>query len=170
MVRDLAEGKNVLNLFAYTGAFTVYAAAGGAARTTSVDLSENYLEWAEENLRLNGFGGNRHRLIRNDASGFLESPLMEETFDLAVVDPPTFSNSKRLKHDWDVQRDYVGLLNRLIEHITLGGVIFFSTNSRRFKFDETALSGVGVREISRYTVPEDFRNQRIHRCWRLLRE
>ena len=166
MVRDWAEGKNFLNLFAYTGAFTVYAAAGGAVRTTSVDLSENYLRWAGENLRLNGFTGDEHRLVREDASEFLASLERGESFDLAVVDPPTFSNSKRLKHDWDSQRDHVELLNQVIRHMSPSGLILFSTNSRRFKFDESALDDVSVREISRQTVPEDFRNQRIHRCCR----
>ncbi len=167
MVRDLAKGKSFLNLFGYTGAFTVYAAAGGAVRTTSVDLSENYLRWAGENLCLNGFTGREHRLVREDASAFLASVEQGQTFDLAVVDPPTFSNSKRLKHDWDVQRDHVELLNGVIRHMSPEGVIFFSSNSRRFKLDEAALPAVSIREISRHTVPEDFRNQRIHRCWRM---
>ncbi len=166
MVRDLADGKNFLNLFAYTGSFTAYAAAGGAAKTTSVDLSQTYLDWAEANLRLNGFEGPEHRFVREDASTFLSS-LGDEKFDLAVVDPPTFSNSKRLEEDWDIQRDHAALLQLVIDRVTSGGVIFFSTNSRRFKFDEAALNGVTIREISRQTVPEDFRNQRIHRCWRI---
>ncbi len=165
MVRDAAAGKRFLNLFAYTGAFTVYAAAGGATRTTSVDLSSNYLDWAEENLRLNGFCGDEHRLVRADAGEYLDDLGRPEKFDLAVVDPPTFSNSKRLEYDWDLQRDHVGLLNSVIAHMTDGGVIYFSANSRRFKFDAGSLAGVSIREISRQTVPEDFRNKRIHRCW-----
>ena len=169
MVRDAARGKRFLNLFAYTGAFTVYAAAGGAAGTTWVDLSENYLRWAEANLRLNGFSGSEHRLAREDSSEFLTSLAEDETYDLAVVDPPTFSNSKRLTRDWDVQRDHVDLLNQVLRHMSPGGVVFFSNNSRRFKLDEAALSGAAIREISRQTVPEDFRNRRIHRCWRLVK-
>jgi len=168
MVRSAAEGKSFLNLFGYTGAFTVYAAAGGAVRTTSVDLSENYLRWAGTNLLLNGFTGREHRLVREDATEFLSSLKSDETFDLAVVDPPTFSNSKRLKRDWDVQRDHVNLLKQVVEQMSSGGLIFFSSNSRRFKLDETAIGGVTIREISRQTVPEDFRNQRIHRCWRMV--
>ncbi len=165
MVRNAAAGKSLLNLFAYTGAFTVYAAAGGATQTTSVDLSSNYLDWAEENLRLNGFSGDEHRLVRADAGEYLDDLGRQETFDLAVVDPPTFSNSKRLEYDWDLQRDHVGLLNSVIAHMSSGGVIYFSANSRRFKFDEGSLTGARIREISRQTVPEDFRNKRIHRCW-----
>ncbi len=167
MVREAAEGKNFLNLFAYTGAFTVYAAAGGAVKTTTVDLSSNYLDWAQENLRLNNFSGSQHRLVRRDASEFLEKMTADERYDLAVVDPPTFSNSKRLENDWDVQRDHHLLLKQLIPCMAPGGVIYFSTNSRRFKLDESSLSGVAIREISRQTVPEDFRNKRIHRCWRM---
>ena len=168
MVREGAAGKRFLNLFCYTGAFTVYAAAGGAAETTSVDLSQNYLDWAEENLRLNQLSGEQHRFVRSDAREFLESLDVGEQFDLAVVDPPTFSNSKSLERDWDVQQDYQSLLELLIPRMSSGGVIYFSTNSRRFKLDEGGLAEVEIREISRQTVPEDFRNKRIHRCWRMV--
>jgi len=149
MVREVAEGKKFLNLFAYTGAFTVYAAAGGAAQTTSVDLSTNYLEWAAKNLKLNELNGPQHQFVRSDAAEFLASLADEERFDLAVVDPPTFSNSKGLEQDWDVQRDHVDLLKRLIAHMAPGGEIYFSTNSRRFKLDEPSLEGVAIREITR---------------------
>lgn len=169
MVRDIAAGKRFLNLFAYTGSFTVYAAAGGAAETTTVDLSANYLEWAEENLRINGLVGPQHQFLREDSLEFVHRLRRNDIFDLAVVDPPTFSNSKRLDYDWDVQRDHVVLLNKLIEHLSPGGVIYFSNNSRRFKLDEQSITGVTIREISKQTVPEDFRNKRIHRCWRLMK-
>lgn len=169
MVRDLADGKRFLNLFAYTGAFTVYAAAGGAATTTSIDLSGTYQDWTAENLRLNGFEGVEHRLLRSDANEFLALMHPSEQYDLAIVDPPTFSNSKRLERDWDIQRDHGPLLQQVIAHMAPGGIIFFSTNSRRFKLNESALAGTTVREISKQTVPDDFRNQRIHRCWRLVK-
>ena len=169
LVRDEAAGKEFLNLFAYTGAFSVYAAAGGATRTTTVDLSATYLDWAEENMRLNGYEGENHRLVRSDIRQFLSTLDDEVSYDLAVVDPPTFSNSKGLEQDWDIQRDYVQLLNRLLLHITPCGVVYFSTNSRRFKFHESAIESASIREISRQTVPEDFRNKRIHRCWRLVK-
>ena len=170
MVRDLAEGKRVLNLFAYTGSFSVYAAAGGAASTTTVDLSSTYLEWAEANFRLNDIEpSDRHQLIRADSRDYVEGLPKQPLFDLAVVDPPTFSNSKRVDEDWETQRDAVPLLNELAARLSPGGVVFFSTNFRRFKFDEEALVGYTVREISKQTVPEDFRNQRIHRCWRLVK-
>jgi 23S rRNA (guanine2445-N2)-methyltransferase / 23S rRNA (guanine2069-N7)-methyltransferase len=170
MVRDQAAGKRFLNLFAYTGSFSVYAAAGGAASTTTVDLSANYLDWAQENMRLNGLSGPQHQFVREDSLEFVERLSPKETFDLVVVDPPTFSNSKRLNYDWDVQRDHTLLLNKLIQRMSEGGVIYFSTNSRRFKLNEEELQGVRIREISKQTVPEDFRNKRIHRCWRMIRE
>lgn len=169
MVREAADGRKFLNLFAYSGAFSVYAAAGGAAETTTVDLSATYLSWAEENLRLNGITGDNHQLVRSDAGEFLKNLPAEAMFDLVVVDPPTFSNSKSLEHDWDVQRDYASLLRRLHKHVSPEGTVFFSTNSRRFKLDESSLKGWNVREISHKTVPEDFRNKRIHRCWKLVR-
>lgn len=175
MVRDEAAGKRVLNLFAYTGSFTVYAAAGGAASTTTVDLSGNYLDWAAENMRLNGFEASsdaraQHRFVRADAGDFLDGLPVEPLFDLAIVDPPTFSNSKRLEEDWDVQRHHAGLLLDVLERISPGGVVYFSTNSRRFKLeDEMLAAAAAVREISNRTVPEDFRNRRIHRCWRLVK-
>jgi 23S rRNA (guanine2445-N2)-methyltransferase / 23S rRNA (guanine2069-N7)-methyltransferase len=167
MVRDAAAGRRFLNLFGYTGAFSVYAAAGGAASTTTVDLSNTYLDWARRNMALNGLAGPEHRFVRDDGLGFVEH--CRDRFDLAVVDPPTFSNSKRTEQDWDIQRDYAALLNALLERITPGGVVFFSTNFRRFKFDPEAIRGATLREISRQTVPSDFRNQRIHRCWRMIR-
>jgi 23S rRNA (guanine2445-N2)-methyltransferase / 23S rRNA (guanine2069-N7)-methyltransferase len=168
MVREAASGVKFLNLFAYTGSFSVYAAAGGAAETITVDLSANYLDWAEENMRLNGLLGPAHRFVRADSREFLASLRGQAQFDLAVVDPPTFSNSKRLEEDWDVQRDHAGLLQQVLGVMRPGGTIFFSTNSRRFKLDEEALSGATIREITKQTIPEDFRNKRIHRCWKIV--
>ncbi|HET6883789.1 MAG TPA: bifunctional 23S rRNA (guanine(2069)-N(7))-methyltransferase RlmK/23S rRNA (guanine(2445)-N(2))-methyltransferase RlmL [Pirellulales bacterium] len=167
LVREAAANKRFLNLFGYTGSFTVYAAAGGATTTTTVDLSNTYLDWANENLRLNGLAGPQQRLVRDDALSFLKFHRPGAAYDLAVVDPPTFSNSKKTDDIWDIQRDHVELLNRVVGLMSPGGVIYFSTNSRRFKLDEAALPHVSIREISRQTVPEDFRNRRIHRCWRL---
>ncbi|MBN1589585.1 MAG: bifunctional 23S rRNA (guanine(2069)-N(7))-methyltransferase RlmK/23S rRNA (guanine(2445)-N(2))-methyltransferase RlmL [Pirellulales bacterium] len=167
MVRDAAGGKRFLNLFGYTGSFTVYAAAGGAVSTTTVDLSNTYLDWAQRNMKLNGLTGAEHQMVRDDGLSFVRN--CRDTFDLAVVDPPTFSNSKRTEQPWDIQRDYVPLLNALLQRMSPGGVIFFSTNYRRFKFDPEAIRDATSREISRQTVPPDFRNRRIHRCWRMVR-
>jgi 23S rRNA (guanine2445-N2)-methyltransferase / 23S rRNA (guanine2069-N7)-methyltransferase len=169
MVRGVAAGTRFINLFGYTGSFTVYAAAGGAASTATVDWSATYLDWAQENMRLNGFVDPRHCFVREDAARYLQRLPVRELFDLAVVDPPTYSNSKRADFDWDVQRDHATLLNELLIRMPAGGTIFFSTNFRRFKLDEHGVQAASVREISKQTVPEDFRNRRIHRCWRLVK-
>lgn len=169
MVRKEAAGKRFLNLFAYTGSFSVYAAAGGAQSVTTVDLSNTYLDWAQDNMELNGFRGPQFEYVRSDVFRFLNALYDDEIFDLVVLDPPTFSNSKDLD-DWDVQRDHVEMLNLLISHLAPGGVIYFSNNNRRFKLDEDAIQGVFIREISNRTVPEDFRNKRIHRCWRMVKK
>jgi len=166
-VRAESAGKRMLNLFAYTGAFSVYAAGGGAAATTTVDLSKTYLDWARRNMTANGFTGPQHRFVAGDAMEFLRRHRPGPHYDLAVIDPPTFSNSKRTPGVFDVQRDHVELLTAAAALMPAGGVIYFSTNFRRFKFDAAALPGLTAHEISRQTVPEDFRNKRIHRCWRM---
>jgi 23S rRNA (guanine2445-N2)-methyltransferase / 23S rRNA (guanine2069-N7)-methyltransferase len=164
-------GKDVLNLFAYTGSFSVYAAAAGARSTTTVDLSKTYLQWAESNFRLNDLPLDRQRFIQSDAISYLKqtSARSEPRFDLAIVDPPTYSNSKRTDQDWDVQRNHSELLQILARVLRPAGVVYFSTNFRRFKLNEEALSMYQIQEISHQTVPEDFRNRRIHRCWRMVR-
>lgn len=173
MVMDQARGKRFLNLFCYTGSFTVYAAAGGAKSTVSVDLSNTYLEWAERNLRHNNLWGQQHTLLRDDVMSFLEQhikPRPGTGYDLAVVDPPTFSNSKSTEADWEVAQTHPEMLRHLIPLMEPGGVIYFSTNYRRFKLAEETLAELGVawREISKQTVPPEYRNERIHRCWRLV--
>lgn len=168
-VREEADGKRVLNLFCYTGAFSVYAAAGGAESTVSVDLSPTYLDWAERNFQLNDLRHPRHQFVRSDALEFLRNQRRGDLFDLVVVDVPTFSNSKRTEDVWDVQRDHVELLTAIEATLSSEGVVYFSTNFRRFKFDVENLPGFAIREISQKTVPEDFRNKRIHRCWRMTR-
>jgi 23S rRNA (guanine2445-N2)-methyltransferase / 23S rRNA (guanine2069-N7)-methyltransferase len=167
MVEREAQGKRFLNLFGYTGAFTVYAAAGGAAETTTVDLSQTYLDWCRRNLQLNGFDLRKHHLLREDALSYLRRLPQRRggAFDLAVVDPPTFSNSKATQLDWDVARDHPELLNLVLRQMAAGGKIYFSTNFRRFKLRPEEIFGATIHEISRQTVPPDFRNKRIHRCW-----
>ena len=172
MVRAEAAGKRMLNLFCYTGSFSVYAAAGGAAETTSVDLSNTYLEWTRTNLAANGFtDAGRHRTVRDEARAFLEHRARrnERPFDLVVVDAPTFSRSARSETPWDVQGDHAALLAAVRENLVDGGVVYFSTNFRRFKLDDASVARhFTIREISHRTIPEDFRNERIHRCWRLV--
>lgn len=165
MVREQAQGKKVLNLFAYTGAFTVYAAAGGAAETLTVDLSNTYLQWADRNLALNGFTGAEHRFLQADVLEWLrERPV--QRWDIIVLDPPTFSNSKRMSGTLDVQRDHVWLLNVTLKHLTYGGKLFFSTNKRNFKLQQEGVNG-HIRDISAQTVPNDFRNKKIHQCYEI---
>jgi 23S rRNA (guanine2445-N2)-methyltransferase / 23S rRNA (guanine2069-N7)-methyltransferase len=169
MVGNAAAGKRFLNLFAYTGSFSVYAAAGGAASTTTVDKSARYIDWARKNFELNNISGTQHQLVRSDIEAFTANLSRPDQWDLVVVDPPTFSNTKGAEDFWDVQRDHARLLQRLAAHIVPGGIVFFSTNYRRFKLDEAALGDYAFRDITRQTIPEDFRNQRIHKCWKLVR-
>lgn len=164
-LRQMARGTRFLNLFCYTATASVYAAAGGARSTTSVDLSSTYLEWAGRNLARNGFTGASHKLVQADTIAWLEA--CRESFDLVFVDPPTFSNSKRAE-DFDVQRDHVRLLQLCGERLAPDGVIVFSNNFRRFRLDAGALSGFEVRDITRATIPPDFaRDQKIHHAFEL---
>jgi 23S rRNA (guanine2445-N2)-methyltransferase / 23S rRNA (guanine2069-N7)-methyltransferase len=167
MLRDWAKGTDFLNLFCYTGSATVYAAAGGARSTCSVDLSNTYLDWAHENLLLNGFSGPEHELFRADCLEGLEAQTVwGPRFDLIFLDPPTFSNSKRMEGVLDVQRDHVGMIRRSLKLLRPGGRLVFSTNFTRFKLDTEALADLAIEDISEQTIPKDFeRNARIHRCF-----
>ncbi len=174
-VQQRARGKRVLNLFAYTGAFSVHARAGGAVKTTTVDMSRTYLEWYARNLALNGHAldaddAGDHTAVHADCLQWLEAgPTSGERYDIVICDPPTFSNSKRMKADsFAIDRDYPELLRWIARFVAPKGEVFFSTNSRSFDFDPAVVpSGFGVQEISHRSVPEDFRNRRIHRCFRL---
>ena len=172
LVRGEAAGRRLLNLFCYTGSFSVAAAAGNATTTTSLDLSNTYLDWTRRNLTANGFTDRRrHDLVRDDARAFLEHRFRrgDSPFDLVVVDPPTYSRSAKAATDWDVQRDHADLLELVANNLTTDGVVYFSVNFRRFKLEEERLAQrYALREITRQTIPEDFRNARIHRAWRLV--
>jgi len=164
-VRALAAGKRFLNLFCYTGSVTVYAVAGGATSTVSVDLSFTYLDWLEANLVLNDLASPAQRLVQGDAVRFIQNDPGQ--YDLIYVDPPTFSNSKRAD-DFDVQRDHVQLIKDCAAHLAAGGLILFSNNNRRFKLDHEALAGLVIRDISKQTLPFDFaRDARIHHCFEI---
>ena len=166
MVGEMAKGKDFLNLFAYTGSATVHAALGGAKSTTTVDMSNTYLNWAEQNLILNDIEGKQHKLIQADCLQWLEK--CDRQFDLIFVDPPTFSNSKRMEDSWDVQRDHIKLMRNLKRILRPNGTIVFSNNKRGFKMDFEALDELGLSavEISVKTLPLDFeRNKQIHNCW-----
>src|SRR5882757_8280331 len=167
MLRSWAKDTDFLNLFCYTGSASVYAAAGGARSTTGVDLSNTYLDWAHENLLLNGFGGNNHELYRADCLAWLEEQESRgPQFDLIFVDPPTFSNSKRMDGVLDVQRDHAGMIRRSLKLLRPAGRLVFSTNYTRFKLDLEALADLAIEDISAATIPKDFeRHARIHRCF-----
>ena len=167
MLRSWAKDTDFLNLFCYTGSATVYAAAGGARSTTGVDLSNTYLDWAHENLILNGFRGNNHELYRADCLAWLEEQESGGArFDLIFLDPPTFSNSKRMEGVLDVQRDHVGMIRRSLKLLRPAGRLVFSTNYTRFKLDQEALADLAIEDISAATVPKDFeRHARIHKCF-----
>ncbi|MBP5357576.1 MAG: class I SAM-dependent methyltransferase [Treponema sp.] len=180
IVRSTCSGKSVLNLFCYTGSFSVYAAEGKARRVESVDMSKTYLEWAKENMLLNGFEeGEKYVFTRQDAIGFInqknaEVPNKEGTnrFDMIILDPPTFSNSKRTDTTLDINRDWSALVNKCIAILKPRGILYFSTNSRRLSFDSSLLqcpkgTELKVQDISAQTVPDDYRNAKIHRTWKI---
>jgi 23S rRNA (guanine2445-N2)-methyltransferase / 23S rRNA (guanine2069-N7)-methyltransferase len=166
-LRAAASGRQFLNLFAYTGTATVYAAAGGADRTTSVDLSATYLAWARENLALNGLGGARHRLVQADCRAWVEEAARSKArFDLIFLAPPTFSNSKRMEGVLDIGRDHAALIDACVQLLAPAGLMLFSTNAQRFKLDASLMQRYDLRDISADTLPPDFaRNPRVHRCY-----
>ncbi|WP_061248178.1 class I SAM-dependent methyltransferase [Leptospira alstonii] len=171
LVRKESKGKKFLNLFSYTGSFTVYAVSGGATESLSVDLSNTYSAWAEENLKLNGFSLTKHRLLRADVTEWLYQERTNpnrKKYDLIVVDPPTFSNSKKMTNVFDVQKNHVEILNVLYRDFALpGAVLYFSTNFRKFEFSEKSVLWENSKDITKTTLPEDFRNEKIHYCWRM---
>jgi 23S rRNA (guanine2445-N2)-methyltransferase / 23S rRNA (guanine2069-N7)-methyltransferase len=164
MIGNMADGTRFLNLFCYTGSATVYAALGGARSTTSVDMSATYLAWARRNLLLNGISGMNHRFVQEDCLEWIAS--CRDRFDLIFLDPPTFSNSKRMNETFDVQRDHAELITAVSRLLARGGTIVFSINRAKFKLDEVGLRGFDVKDITSKTIPHDFaRNPRIHSCW-----
>lgn len=164
-----AAGGAFLNLFAYTGMATVHAALGGALATTSVDLSSTYIDWTRRNLEVNGYReGTAHRLVRADCLSWMRDAARRqtETYELILLDPPSFSNSKRMQETLDIQRDHPDLIALAAQLLTDDGLLIFSTNRRRFRLDEAALGGLRVEDRSDWSIPPDFqRNRSIHRCW-----
>ncbi len=164
-VRQESSGKRVLNLFAYTGSFSVYAAAGGASTVTTVDLSKTYLAWAGRNMALNGFEDSQKYQFRHaDALQYLET-LKENDFDLVIMDPPTFSNSKRMEDFLDIQRDHVSMVNHCLRSLVPGGVVYFSTNYRKFVLDKDNIHASEIKDITRATTPFDFEGKLFRWCY-----
>lgn len=169
MVMEQSEGKHVLNLFCYTGSFSVYAAAGKAASVTSVDLSKTYLSWAEDNFALNNLKNEKaYRFIHADVKQYLKT-LQPGQFDLVVMDPPTFSNSKRMKDFLDIQRDHVELINDVMRAMTPGGTLYFSTNFTKFELDAEQLHVTDWKDITKATTPFDFEGKLKRWCYRITK-
>jgi 23S rRNA (guanine2445-N2)-methyltransferase / 23S rRNA (guanine2069-N7)-methyltransferase len=169
LLREKASGTRFLNLFAYTASGTVYAAAGGARETTTIDMSATYLEWAQNNLAVNGFESPAHELIQEDCIAWLKTAVSERrSYDLIFLDPPTFSNSKRMDDILDVQRDHADLVHRCMALLAKGGTLLFSNNAQKFKLDPSLAERYAVKDITRATLPKDFeRNPRIHQCFEI---
>ncbi|MES2880997.1 MAG: class I SAM-dependent methyltransferase [Bacteroidota bacterium] len=166
MVKEMCNGKKMLNLFCYTGSFSVYAAAGGATEVVSVDLSKTYLAWAERNMLLNFPTFSNHQLLHADVKQHLKD-LPANYFDLIVMDPPTFSNSKRMDDVLDIQRDHVELINDCIRSLTVGGCIIFSTNYTRFQMDNSNILASSITEITKATTSFDFVGKINRYCFRV---
>ncbi len=171
LVREMAEDRDFLNLYCYTGSFSCYAAKGGARRTVSVDRSETTNRWARENMNLNGICEEKNLLVQADTFDFLKKAKREhETFDLAIVDPPSFSTSREKTHDFDISADHPMLLAAVVSVMRTGGTIFFSTNHQNFEPHLDHLDIAEAKEITAITIPEDYASKRktIHRCWRIM--
>ncbi len=165
MVREEAKGKRVLNLFCYTGSFSVYAAHGGATSVTSVDLSKTYLNWAKRNMQYNKlYDDKKHEFVHADVMEVIRD-LPADTFDIIVCDPPTFSNSKRMDETFDVQRDHVALLKQLLKACTDGGRIYFSNNYRNFELDRDKIPTPHIQDITAATTPFDFQGRLHRKCY-----
>ncbi len=170
MLQRMARGRDFLNLFGYTGTASVHAAVGGARSTTTVDMSATYLDWARRNFELNGLDPERHCLVREDCLTWLARAATEHhaSYELIFLDPPTFSNSKRMNRTFDLQRDHASLIRQASRLLAPAGVLVFSTNRRKFKLEGGSLTGLEIEDITHATIPEDFkRNPKVHRCWRL---
>ncbi|MCF6204109.1 MAG: bifunctional 23S rRNA (guanine(2069)-N(7))-methyltransferase RlmK/23S rRNA (guanine(2445)-N(2))-methyltransferase RlmL [Methylococcaceae bacterium] len=173
LIQQQAKDKNFLNLFAYTGTASVHATIGGAKSTTTIDMSNTYLEWAKNNFDLNNMSGN-HNIIRADCQEWLKQQAQEtekKQYELIFLDPPTFSNSKRMEDFFDIQRDYIELINHSLELLTKPGTLYFSTNFKRFKMEPQLFTGAVIEDISRTTIPDDFsRSPKIHYCWKIQKK
>jgi 23S rRNA (cytosine1962-C5)-methyltransferase len=166
LVRNEARGKRVLNLFCYTGAFSVYASDGGADAITSVDMSRTYINWARRNMQYNKRYREGQEFIEADVLQWIET-LKDESFDLIICDPPTYSQSKKMEGDWEVQRDHPWLINLLLRGLAPGGVIFFSNNFREFQLNAEELHTALIKDITAMTTPFDFEGKLFRKCYRI---
>ncbi len=168
LVASLSKGKNVLNLFAYTCSFSVQAAAAGAAFTKSVDMSNTYTAWGRDNFILNALSLKNNVIERADCLKFLKEEIYSGIkYDIIIIDPPTISRSKKMAQLFDIQVDYIFLISQALKLLAKDGVIFFSTNSRKFIFDKNQFPSCSIEDISAKTIPIDFHDSKIHRCWQI---
>ena len=166
-IKTEVKEKKVLNLFSYTGSFSVYAAAGAAGEVITVDLSKTYLDWAKRNMQLNNFlDTGKYKFIQADVLQYLKT-ISEKSFDLIILDPPTFSNSKRMVDILDIQRDHVKLINYCLWGVKAGGKIYFSTNYKKFVLDKASIDSSLIKDITKQTTPFDFEG-RINRVCYLI--
>lgn len=168
MVMSESKDKRVLNLFAYTGSFSVYAAAGGAAGVTTADLSKTYLGWAERNMALNQFSGELCRFVQADVLQYLKT-IPQGSYDLIIMDPPTFSNSKRMNDFLDIQKDHVSMINNCMNALTPGGILYFSTNYTRFQLQAELIHASSINDITKATTPFDFEGKLKRWCYKLFK-
>jgi 23S rRNA (cytosine1962-C5)-methyltransferase len=168
-VAETSMGKHVLNLFAYTASFSVYAAMGGALTVTTVDLSSTYLHWAKENFKLNGINITRHQFLKADVKQWIQQSV-HKLYDIIILDPPTLSTSTMMKTDLDVQADHVMLIKNALRHLHPHGVLYFSNNFRNFQLSPDLEVEAIIEEITHWTIPPDFRNKQIHRCWEIRKK
>lgn len=169
MFREEAKDKKVLNLFCYTGSFSVYAAAGDAKQVMSIDLSNTYLSWAKQNMMLNQlFDSRKHEYIKADVLQYMEK-LPKDHFDLVILDPPTFSNSKMMKDILDIQRDHVKLVNQTLDAMTAGGVLYFSNNYRKFQLEADQIKASSITDITKKTTPFDFEGKLFRCCYKIIK-
>lgn len=168
IVAKVSKGKRILNLFAYTCSFSVHGAMAGASFTKSVDMSNTYTAWGRENFKINDLSLETHEIVRADCLKFLDEEIFSGIkYDIIIIDPPTISRSKKMDSLFDIQTDYVLLISKALKLLSKDGTIFFSTNSRKFKFDNTLFPQCTMIDISHQTLPIDFHDQKIHRCWKI---
>jgi 23S rRNA (cytosine1962-C5)-methyltransferase len=167
MVKEMVDGKRVLNLFCYTGSFSVYAAVGNAASVTSVDLSKTYLNWAEDNFVINHLKDKeKYQFVHADVLQYMKT-IQPNSYDLVILDPPTFSNSKRMKDFLDIQRDHVELINDALAVLSEGGTIYFSTNFSKFVMEGELINAAEIKDITKATTPFDFEGKLKRWCYKI---
>ena len=165
IITKSATGKKVLNLFSYTGAISVAAAVGGASKVTSVDMSSTYQNWAKKNFEQNNIPLANHNFIIDSALEYLEKA--SQRFDIIILDPPTFSNSKGMEEDFEVEKDQLFLVKHCMRLLDPTGVLYFSNNKRKFKIDPAVLELANVQDITPRTIPEDYKDTKVHMCFKI---